>query len=666
MNINKLLIANRGEIAIRIARTCRSLGIRTVAVFSEVDRGALHVQAADESVFLGPSEVSKSYLSISNLIAAARDSKADSVHPGYGFLSENAEFSKRVCEAGLIWVGPHVLAMKRMSSKIEARKLATSLQIPVVPGVEVDRTLVAAGEELGFPLMIKASAGGGGRGIRIVRNLSELEATATEAEIEAEAAFGDKRLILERYVETPRHVEVQVLGDKHGNVVHLLDRDCSVQRRHQKVVEEAPAPDLSEKQRDKMYDYSLRLARSMEYDSLGTVEFLLDVSTGDIFFLEMNTRIQVEHPVTEEITGLDLVSLQIASAAGKVLEIKQENIKAKGSAIEARVNAEDPRTDFSPQSGKIWKFTAPRNDVRCDAGVESGSSVPRQYDSLLAKVIVQGETRDRACVKLEKALSETIVAGIPNNLSFLQGVVSSQQFKDAGFTTRLIEEQGSEKLSRSDENLARDISAIALSLPEYVVDMTASPWRGLGNWRLLSKAGHMDRVRWYLEDSAGIEEVMVINGDTVHASYGDRRFKAHWVSQTALSVQEGTVSHCYEVSRWEDRIQVTGHESRAEFRVVPREEVFGAKEGTSVGSAREIVAPFPGLIAEVCVKPDQEVSSGTTVLVIEAMKMMHNLTATGDGIVEEVLCEVGMVIEGGQVLVRFSEPELESAGGPKN
>ncbi|MCH2410501.1 ATP-grasp domain-containing protein [Myxococcota bacterium] len=655
MTISKLLIANRGEIAVRIIRTCRERGIRTVAVFSEVDREALHVHEADEALSIGLSEASSSYLNIPNLLVAADESNSDSIHPGYGFLSENAEFAGRVEEAGLVWVGPHVSAMKKMSSKIEARKLATSLGIPVVPGGEVDSDLVNAGSTLGFPLMIKASAGGGGRGIRIVRDISELESAASQAEAEAEAAFGDGKLILERYVENPRHVEVQVLGDKHGNVVHLFDRDCSVQRRHQKVVEEAPAPNLSKEQKEEMYSYSLQLAQSMKYDSLGTVEFLVDVSTSEIFFLEMNTRLQVEHPVTEEITGLDLVSLQISSAAGDKLAICQEDIKTKGSAIEVRVNAEDPRDDFSPQSGSVWEFVSPRNGARCDTGIRSGSIVPRQYDSLLPKVISLGDTMAHACAKLTEALSKMTVAGISNNLSFLQAVISSPQFQEAGFTTRFIEEQGSKLLGHSDQDLARDISALALSLPGKKMLLGRSPWKSLGNWRLLSSAGHPERVQWYLEDYSGIQKVTVTDSSIVSVNGRERRLEAYWVSDKVLSIRDGRVSHLYEVTRWKDRIHVVGCGCRAECRVVFRENVFTSNEGASSDTATQIIAPFPGLISEVCVVPGQEVSAGNTVLVIEAMKMMHNLVARGDGVVKELFCEAGMPVEGGQVLVSFSD-----------
>ncbi|MCA9513179.1 MAG: ATP-grasp domain-containing protein, partial [Myxococcales bacterium] len=447
-----VLIANRGEIAVRVARACRRLGIESVAVFSDADRDALHVEVADRAVHIGPARATESYLVGERLLDAAKRAGADAVHPGYGFLSENADFADACAASGLVFVGPHAEAIRQMGSKALARRIAREHGVACVPGYDGDdaspERLRAAAREVGFPVMIKASAGGGGRGIRIVESEADFDKALEAAKREAAGAFGDDRLIVERYVRAPRHLEVQVVGDRHGHVVHLHDRECSVQRRHQKLVEEAPAPRLGDAQRQHLHESALRLARAIGYDNAGTVEFVFDDEAGEAYFLEMNTRLQVEHPVTEMVTGLDLVELQLRSAAGEPLPIAQRDVAVEGAAIEVRVNAEDPEKKFLPRTGRIDHIAFPPavdaagapSGVRVETGVRSGSEISPYYDSLIAKVVAHGASRDEAVARLVRALDETVCFGPANNLGFLRQVVDSAPFRAAALTTHFLEQ----------------------------------------------------------------------------------------------------------------------------------------------------------------------------------------------------------------------------------
>ncbi|NNL84549.1 MAG: ATP-grasp domain-containing protein [Myxococcales bacterium] len=651
--LRSLLIANRGEIAVRVLSSCRRLGIRGVAVYSDADRDALHVRLADAAVRIGPAAAVESYLSSERLIEAAKRSGAEAVHPGYGFLSENAAFAEAVVDAGLIWVGPHPEAMRRMASKIEARKLATELGIPVIPGsddtADASRWREVAAS-VGFPLMIKASAGGGGRGIRVVAREALLEDAARDARAEAEAAFGDGQLIFERHIAVPRHIEVQVLGDRHGNCVHLFERECSIQRRHQKVVEEAPAPHLEAAQRESLYAHALTLCRAIDYDSAGTVEFLLDAESGESFFLEMNTRLQVEHPVTECVTGLDLVALQLRSASGEPLPLRQEDLRVDGSAIEVRLNAEDPARDFAPETGVVWAYRPPA-EARLDSGVAAGSEVPSHYDSLLAKLIAHGSDREIACGKLERALASTVLAGVTTTLSYLQQLVALPAFREGRLSTRFLEEHAAELAAVPEALPAAVVAGLALSTSS--VANTPSPWQSLGRWRLLSEAGHPGTTRWFLETGPTVE-LVELDGENVRCGGEAYAATARWAAPGELAVTWNGMTAGYAVTREGARIQISGGLSRAEFRVVAAEEVWGRRQAAAGGEAQGVVAPFPGLIAEVRVSPGDRVEEGQVVAVLEAMKMMHNLTVSGAAVVDEVLCEVGASVESGQTLVSFA------------
>lgn len=439
----KILVANRGEIALRIIRACRELEIRTVAVHSDVDRDSLHVSEADESFCIGPGPAGQSYLNIHNLISAARVARAEAVHPGYGFLAENADFVEICRDSGLVFIGPSAQAMRLMGDKAMARRTAIAAKVPVLPGTSEIQDLAEAhafAKEAGFPVMIKAAAGGGGKGMRIARDESELEKLFTTAQLEAEAAFGDGRVYLEKFLPQARHVEIQVLADGHGNVIHLGERDCSLQRRNQKLVEESPSPILSPERRQQMGEMAVAAARAVDYTGVGTVEFLLDPRDQSFYFLEMNTRIQVEHPVTELVTGLDLVKLQIQVAAGQHLPLAQEQVVMRGAAVECRINAENPEEGFRPSFGKVNYVHFPGGPgVRIDSHLYSGALVQPYYDSLLAKVITYGATRDEALARMARLLGEMKVEGVSTTIDFQRQLILHPRFRQGDVHTTFVE-----------------------------------------------------------------------------------------------------------------------------------------------------------------------------------------------------------------------------------
>ncbi|MEG4442140.1 acetyl-CoA carboxylase biotin carboxylase subunit [Microcoleus sp. AT9_B5] len=444
MGFSKILIANRGEIALRILRTCEEMGIATVAVHSTVDTHALHVQLADEAVCIGPPTSSKSYLNIPNIIAAALTRNAAAIHPGYGFLAENARFAEICADHQITFIGPTAAAMRAMGDKSTAKETMQRVKVPTVPGSEGlladDREALSIARDIGYPVMIKATAGGGGRGMRLVREASELPKLFCAAQGEAEAAFGNPGLYLEKFIEKPRHIEIQILADNYGNVIHLGERDCSIQRRHQKLLEEAPSPALTQKLRDQMGHAAVAAAKSINYTGAGTVEFLLDKS-GKFYFMEMNTRIQVEHPVTEMITGLDLIAEQIRIAQGEKLQIKQSQVVLNGHAIECRINAEDPDRNFRPHPGRITGFLPPGGPgVRMDSHVYTDYEIPAYYDSLIGKVIVWGRDRPTAIRRMKRALRECAITGVPTTLGFHQKILDSPEFLNGEVYTNFVEQ----------------------------------------------------------------------------------------------------------------------------------------------------------------------------------------------------------------------------------
>lgn len=489
--IHKLLVANRGEIALRIMRSAKEMGIHTVAVYSEIDRNAMHVRFADEAYFIGPAPSSESYLRMDKIIDAAKKSGANAIHPGYGFLSENEDFADLVKESGLIFVGPSGDSMRTMGSKLAAKEAVSKFNVPLVPGTSTPITNVdeakAIAKKIGYPILIKASAGGGGKGMRVVENEAEFQNQMERAISEATASFGDGAVFIEKYIAKPRHIEYQVFGDQHGNVVHLFDRECSIQRRHQKVVEEAPSPVLTPELRKKMGEAAVNAAKAAKYYNAGTIEFILDEDMS-FYFLEMNTRLQVEHPVTEMITGLDLVKLQIKIAEGEKLPFTQDQLTIHGHAIEVRVCAEDPTNNFLPDIGTLQTYRRPQgHGVRVDDGFEEGMTIPVQYDPLLAKLIVYAETRELAMDKMVRAITDYEITGVATTLGFGAFVMKHEAFRSGNFNTRFIENYFKPEylLQQADEDVEKVVAALAVTLSaqantsaiSQVVARPSSKWR---------------------------------------------------------------------------------------------------------------------------------------------------------------------------------------------
>jgi geranyl-CoA carboxylase alpha subunit len=651
----KILIANRGEIACRIMRTAKALGYRTVAVFSEADAGALHVQRADEAVCIGPPPVQDSYLNIGALLTAAKTAGADAVHPGYGFLSENAAFAQACAKAGLVFIGPPAAAIEAMGNKARAKVLMESAGVPCVPGYQgpdqSDATLLAEAARIGVPLMVKAAAGGGGRGMRQVTVIGDLPNALARARSEAASAFGSDELILERAVADARHVEFQVFADRYGNIIHLGERDCSIQRRHQKVIEETPSPAVSPDLRARMGDAAIAAALAIGYVGAGTVEFLLDRS-GKFYFLEMNTRLQVEHPVTEAVTGLDLVAWQLRVAAGETLPLAQHDVHFSGHAMEARLYAEDPYQDFLPQSGTLidWRPAAGEG-VRIDHGLTAAQPVSPFYDPLLAKMIAHGGNREEARRRLIMALEETVALGLNTNRGFLIAMLRHPAFIAGEATTAFIERHfsaGSDAMRRSAPDM-RTLALAAVLLFEARVNETAKSlgagqnWSstGIAVWPLRLTSGGVHHSASIM--AVGTNSYLVALGnDKVDVSIEERgagvvRFTALGLQQTARFALRDRVLHLDL-----DGSTFTIGETALEAAGAARRE----------GSAR-LVAPMNGAIVDVLAKPGDRIAKGQRIVVLEAMKMQHEIGAERDGIVGKILVKPGDQVATRQLLVEL-------------
>jgi acetyl-CoA/propionyl-CoA carboxylase biotin carboxyl carrier protein len=641
--IETLLVANRGEIALRIIRAARELGLRTVAVYSDADRGAPHVRAADVAVRIGPTPATESYLHIDAIIDAARRTGADAVHPGYGFLSERAPFARAVVEAGLTFVGPSAEVMDQMGRKDVARDVAIAAGVPVVPSAEL-RGDDLDGPDVSYPLLVKAAAGGGGKGMRIVRDPADLPDALAAARREAKSAFGDDTILVERYVEHGRHVEVQVLADAHGNVVHLFERDCSTQRRHQKVIEEAPAPTISEEVRRVLTESAVALAKEVGYVNAGTVEFL--VSGEEVFFLEMNTRLQVEHPVTELVTGLDLVKLQLMVAAGEPLPFTQDDVRLDGHAIEARVYAEDAFHGFLPQAGVAehvrWSPRA-RNDV----ALESGQVVSSAYDPMLGKVIVHAPTREAARRALVTALDDTAILGLTTNLGFLRGLAASDAFRTCEIDTAYLDTHPD---AVRPEGLLESavLAAWALATTPDEPGCDDSPFGTRDGWR---SAGA----------PAPTPVELVVDGETVvfqvragSVATSERTWTVHPIASEAgvLRLEIDDLVHEGAVRVGPHRVEVA---HRGNTHVFERPDAFGPG-GHHVVSDGSVAAPMPGTVLDVSVSVGQAVAEGETLGVMEAMKMELALKAPLAGRVAEVGAKAGDQVALGATLF-VVEPE---------
>ncbi|MBZ4399241.1 acetyl-CoA carboxylase biotin carboxylase subunit [Myxococcus sp. AS-1-15] len=652
---NKVLIANRGEIAVRVIRTCKRLGFRTVAVFSEADRGAPHVLAADEAVPIGPSPAKESYLVIEKLIGAAKASGAQAIHPGYGFLSENAAFARACKDAGLVFIGPDAEAITLMGNKRQAKLRMIAAGVPCIPGYEAsdadDEALAKEGERIGFPLMVKAAAGGGGRGMRLVHEASQLKAALKGARSEAANAFGSGELILERAVINARHVEIQVFADEHGNAVHLGERDCSVQRRHQKVVEESPSPAVHPLLREKMGQVAVTAARAIAYKGAGTIEFLL-APNGEFYFMEMNTRLQVEHPVTEQITGLDLVEWQLRVASGEKLPRAQEDITWTGHAIEVRLCAEDPANQYAPQAGRLLTWRLPsREGVRIDHGVREGQDIPPFYDSMQAKVIAYGADREMARRRLVEALHELTVFGVTTNKDLLLHVLEDGAFRSGAYDTGFIGKHADgatlERLYRTSTR-ERALAAVALFHDEALrLSRTSGVDASLVNWN----TAYSHAVTMTLEDRSGEAKVSVrpLTSEQYEVVTGEEKLEV-----SVLGLAEGVFDYAVAGARGRGRYLRAGDSLWLDLgsgaRCLADVTFRPPKSAEGAGTGR-LLAPMDGRILRVETKPGATVKPGDVLVVLEAMKMEFQLVADIPGTVEAVNASVGGQVSAKALLV---------------
>ena len=649
-SFDKILIANRGEIACRVIRTARDMGYRTVAVFSDADRDALHVQLADEAVCIGPANVGASYLNVDAILDAARRTGANAVHPGYGFLSENAAFA-RVCEeAGIVFIGPPVEAIHLMGSKRLSKIAMQDAGVPCIPGYEGDEQddarLLTEAERIGLPLMIKASAGGGGRGMRVVTDASDIPEQLRSARSEARNAFGSDELILERAVLRPRHVEIQVFGDRHGNVIHLGERDCSVQRRHQKVVEEAPSPAVDDTLRARMGEAAVQAAKACHYVGAGTVEFLLDPQ-GEFFFLEMNTRLQVEHPVTELVTGQDLVAWQIRVARGEPLPLTQDQVRLHGHAIEVRLYAEDPAAGFLPQTGPILAWHPATGDgVRVDHGLRPGFSVGSHYDPMLAKLIAWGETREDARRRLIRVIEDSCLLGVRDNRRFLAAILAHPVFAGGEATTAFIGEDFADDASLQPTAVTSHHWALAAALLSRPAegDNRSTHWRNSG-----------PAVQTLVLSQGDIRQTVAVmpEGDTLIITHGDTRHTVRTGNGGRIEL-DGVLRHVVSL-RDASRVWLAD----AGDVLVFQDETHAAPTAAAGAGSGQIRAPMDGAVLEVRCQEGDRVSKGQVLVLLEAMKIEHSLKSDVDGTVDSVTIKAGDQVKSKQILLSVTPEESD-------
>jgi len=655
--LKKLLIANRGEIAVRVIRTAKALGYRTVAVYSEADANALHVEQADEAVYIGPAQVAASYLNADAILDAAKKTGADCIHPGYGFLSENASFAKAIKQADLTFVGPPENAIELMGSKRRSKIAMQEAGVPVVPGYEgpgkgngaSDDELITAAKDIGYPLMLKASAGGGGRGMRLVESENELADNIKRARSEAKQAFGDDELIIEKAVIEPRHVEIQVFADRHGNAVYLGERDCSVQRRHQKVVEEAPSPFVTPELRKAMGEAAVKAALACGYEGAGTVEFLVDKDR-NFYFLEMNTRLQVEHPVTELITGQDLVAWQLMVAEGRPLPLAQDEIELNGHAIEVRLYAEDPANGFTPQTGTLHQFTpAERKGLRYDTGVRSGDVVSPHYDPMLAKVIAWGQNRDEARRRLIRALEDTAVFGVTTNRHFLSRIIADDTFGAGEATTAFLQQAFKDDPSLAPQRLT--IRELALSA--CVLSLSGKGQEGWSN----APTTVMPMKLETQDDS--LELLVRHSGHTLQVSHGEEHYELQLQSQEPglLCIIDNGVRQRCQYYRSGDSLYLQAFGRSWSVRDITHQPAQGAQ---GAGSGK-VQASMDGGIIDVLVAEGDQVEQGQTLVILEAMKMEHPVKADRSGTVGQLLARQGDQVKRGQLLVQVEANEEADA-----
>lgn len=654
----KILVANRGEIACRIMRTARRLRIRTVAVYSDADQESLHVRMADEAISIGAAPSTESYLRADKIIEACRITGAEAVHPGFGFLSENAEFAKSLADNGIVFIGPTPSAMAAMGDKIASKKLAEKAGVSIVPGHLTPLTsaeeAIRQAKVIGYPIMLKASAGGGGKGMRIARNDQETREGLRAAMAEALTAFGDDRVFIEKYIEEPRHIEIQVLADQHGNTVHLGERECSIQRRHQKVIEEAPSPFLDDATREAMGQQAIALAKAVGYISAGTVEFIVDRQR-KFYFLEMNTRLQVEHAVTELVTGLDLVEQMFRIAAGEKILFCQKDIKIKGWAIEARLYAEDPVRGFMPSIGRLTHYLPPASDphTRIDTGVDEGSEISMFYDPMIAKVCGYGETRDEAIIALRAALDGFYIRGVKHNANFLSSVLASPRFQAGKLTTGFIAEEYPEGFS---EVVTQDKKDFFLAVAAVLHTITCAK-----NSRAIKSSSEISPVEWVVKSNNDYSPIKV-----AHDGTNWKVFQKNRIHEVALDWVRGNpvasgsfdkISFCVQVDRTGIGYILSAKGSREEFSVLtPKVAALDKKMliKQPPDTSKFLLAPMPGLLVHLPIKPGQDIKAGDELAVIEAMKMENVLRATRDGIVKEIYVAQGDSLSVDQKIIEFA------------
>lgn len=669
----KILIANRGEIACRVIRTARRMGISTVSVYSDADRNALHVSMADEAVHIGAAPPRDSYLSIERIIEACHATGAEAVHPGYGFLSENAGFSRACEQAGVVFIGPHAAAIEAMGSKSAAKSIMDEAGVPLVPGYhQADQSperLALEADKIGYPVLLKAVAGGGGKGMRLVNEAREFEQALAAAKRESASSFGSDEMLVERYITQPRHVEVQVFCDRHGNAVYLFERDCSVQRRHQKIIEEAPAPGITLDLRQSMGEAAILAARAIDYEGAGTVEFLLDAG-GSFYFMEMNTRLQVEHPVTEMITGQDLVEWQLQVAAGETLPMEQDALRINGHSFEARIYAEDPDHDFLPATGVINYLHPPAESrhVRVDTGVLQGDEVSVYYDPMIAKLVVWDENRERALARLTRALSEYRVSGPATNISFLYNLAVSAPFANAELDTHFIATYHDLLFRTADRDRIQDLPLaslyLLLSMERNARGRTAasdpsSPWNASTAWRLNQPAKHTGAI--------------VLNGKSYDAPVVEtgngrqRRFRITVCGQSVMASGELDGYNLYaDIDGYRHRVTVVPHDGKytlfsqhGAMQFVLAQPDLGGEE-SDVDTA-VFTAPMHGVIVKLLVESGAAVEKGAPLMIMEAMKMEHTICAPDAGIVQGFYFQAGEQVSGGDVLLNFEQAENSPA-----
>ncbi len=666
--INKILIANRGEIACRIIDTAKKMGIRTVAVYSTADADALHVDLADEAIFIGASPARESYLDFDKIIQAAKRTSADAIHPGYGFLSENADFCDACEENQILFIGPPAEAIRSMGSKSAAKELMKTAGVPLVPGYHDQdqsiETLRIQAAETGYPVLLKASSGGGGKGMRVVVNADEFDESLEAAQREAMASFGDDKMLIEKYLIQPRHVEVQIFCDKHGSGVYLFERDCSIQRRHQKVIEESPAPGLTAELRTAMGESALRAAQAINYEGAGTVEFLLD-RENSFYFMEMNTRLQVEHPVTEMVSGQDLVQWQLRVARGEPLPLSQQQLQLSGHAFEARIYAEDPANDFMPASGLISYLRTPATNkhVRIDTGVRQGDEVSIYYDPMIAKLIVWDEDREKALSRLSKALKEFRVAGMTTNIDFLSRLTDHQAFRSAEIDTGFIEKHQQTLFIENELEPSKYIPLIALYLvlqQEISAKQSTcsskepdSPWNRGDGWRMNSVATqHFDLEIQQREISVEIERCYnsvqpvyrIKSGEQVSEISGELTDELLKANLDGHRLNVCVAEHENSYSLFTDELTIS-------FKIVPAN--LGLDAETSLDHG--LIAPMNGTVVALLVEAEDKVNKDDALLIMEAMKMEHTIRAPSDGKVVEFFYQAGDLIDGGSEILNFEK-----------